>query len=254
VGLAGAIIGRFVDAVWEHANTAVDAASFRRSVVEQIGSVIGLDTAVVVPFAGPPEESTVRGAVSVGFDPALFARYLEKRHAYYASMAPLIRAISAHGAVNAFEPFGSRLSRVPAYAEVLGPGGIKSCLSGAIAFRGRPSGVLTVSRHGRGPGFGARELEHLRALLPIVGMADAALAARVEEPANDFTAPLTRREREIVALLSLGLQNKEIAASLGTSANTVRNQTIAIYQKLGVSGRVELLVRLRVAPGRLLDR
>jgi DNA-binding CsgD family transcriptional regulator len=246
VTLARAALHRFVSSVWEHANAAADVASFRRGLVAQIGAAIGLDSAVVVPFAGPSGDDGDRGAVAVGFDGALFDHYLRNRRRFYASMAPLTRAVAAHGAVNAFEPFGSRLSRVAAYAEVLGPGGVTSCLSAALAFRGRPNGVLSLSRHGRSPGFRARDLERLRALLPVAGMADAALVARLgEAPANDHTIALSPREREIVSLLGLGLQNKEIAAALGTSANTVRKQTIHVYEKLGVSGRVDLLVRMR---------
>lgn len=53
---------------------------------------------------------------------------------------------------------------------------------------------------------------------------------------------LTPREREIVALLGQGLRNEAVARELGISEKTVRNQLTAIYAKLGVSGRLELVV------------
>jgi DNA-binding NarL/FixJ family response regulator len=53
---------------------------------------------------------------------------------------------------------------------------------------------------------------------------------------------LTRRERQIVALLLEGCTNKSIAARLGVSDQTVKNQLSALYQKAGVSGRLALVM------------
>jgi DNA-binding NarL/FixJ family response regulator len=54
---------------------------------------------------------------------------------------------------------------------------------------------------------------------------------------------VSRRELQVASLIRAGLQNKEIAATLGTSIDTVRKQTIHAYAKLGVSGRLELVTR-----------
>ncbi len=63
-------------------------------------------------------------------------------------------------------------------------------------------------------------------------------------PANepDRTAPLTDRERRIVALVGRGLRNADIGEELGIAPKTVRKCLSAIYEKLGVADRVELLV------------
>ena len=50
---------------------------------------------------------------------------------------------------------------------------------------------------------------------------------------------LTNREREILALLADGLANKQIAARLGISANTVKTHVELLFEKLGVSSRAE---------------
>lgn len=50
---------------------------------------------------------------------------------------------------------------------------------------------------------------------------------------------LTNREREILALLADGLGNKQIAAQLGISANTVKTHLELLFDKLGVSSRAE---------------
>lgn len=51
---------------------------------------------------------------------------------------------------------------------------------------------------------------------------------------------LTPREGEIVALVTQGLRNKEIAEKLSISEQTVKNHLQNIYDKLGVSDRLEL--------------
>jgi two-component system NarL family response regulator len=64
---------------------------------------------------------------------------------------------------------------------------------------------------------------------------------------------LTPRELEVLKLLVAGLTNREIAAVLGNSENTVRNHTINIFAKLYVSDRAEAvgaaLQRGIVVPG-----
>jgi DNA-binding NarL/FixJ family response regulator len=51
---------------------------------------------------------------------------------------------------------------------------------------------------------------------------------------------LTPREEQIVSLVIEGMPNQEIALKLGVSAHTVKNHLFRIYDKLGVSNRVEL--------------
>ncbi len=53
-------------------------------------------------------------------------------------------------------------------------------------------------------------------------------------------AILSRREEMIVDLVAEGFTNREISASLGLSEHTVRNYVCRVYDKLGISSRVEL--------------
>ena len=55
-------------------------------------------------------------------------------------------------------------------------------------------------------------------------------------------AKLTKREREIIALVAEGLKNKEIAGRLFISAATVRHHLSAIFAKLEVADRLKLIV------------
>jgi DNA-binding NarL/FixJ family response regulator len=53
---------------------------------------------------------------------------------------------------------------------------------------------------------------------------------------------LTKREEDVVRLLGDGLQNREIAQQLNLSEHTVKNYLFHIFDKLGVSSRVELIL------------
>jgi len=52
---------------------------------------------------------------------------------------------------------------------------------------------------------------------------------------------LSERELEVVSSLAEGLSNREIAARLGLSQHTIKNYLFRVFDKLGVSSRVELL-------------
>jgi two-component system, NarL family, nitrate/nitrite response regulator NarL len=53
-------------------------------------------------------------------------------------------------------------------------------------------------------------------------------------------SPLSNREREIVALVAQGYKNKEMAEKMFISEQTVKNHLHNIFDKLGVSDRLEL--------------
>ena len=52
---------------------------------------------------------------------------------------------------------------------------------------------------------------------------------------------LSKREQEVVSWVTEGLTNREIAERLGLSQHTVKNHLFRIFDKLGVSNRIELL-------------
>jgi DNA-binding NarL/FixJ family response regulator len=52
---------------------------------------------------------------------------------------------------------------------------------------------------------------------------------------------LTAREEQVATLVTSGLSNREISRTLQLSENTVRNYLLHIYDKLGISKRVELV-------------
>ena len=59
-------------------------------------------------------------------------------------------------------------------------------------------------------------------------------------------ANLTPREQEVLAMLGLGLSNRDIADELFLGVETVRTYVRQVYQKLGVKNRTQAAVRARV--------
>ena len=53
---------------------------------------------------------------------------------------------------------------------------------------------------------------------------------------------LTSREEQVVALVSDGLSNRCVASELGLSEHTVKKYLFRIFEKLGISSRVELVL------------
>jgi DNA-binding NarL/FixJ family response regulator len=77
----------------------------------------------------------------------------------------------------------------------------------------------------------------LRYLLEALGEA---LPLRVVD--SKGAALLSRREQEVVHCVAEGLSNREIALRLGLTEHTVKNYLFRIFDKLGVSKRVEVVL------------
>ena len=110
----------------------------------------------------------------------------------------------------------------------------------------RPDDALSAIRAGaRGVVFKRFAIETLMTALRAVAEGEvwmppalqAAVAAGLRGPA---TATLTRREREIVRHVALGLRNAEVGRELGITEVTVKTHINNIFQKLGLRDRVEL--------------
>jgi two-component system nitrate/nitrite response regulator NarL len=74
-----------------------------------------------------------------------------------------------------------------------------------------------------------------------VGRALEAMLRR-ETGLRDLRQALTNRELDIVRMIALGLRNAEIAGRLCVSEGTVKSHLHHVYEKLGVNGRIDLLL------------
>jgi DNA-binding NarL/FixJ family response regulator len=65
-------------------------------------------------------------------------------------------------------------------------------------------------------------------------------SAGQSNPRESNRSPLSPREREIVTLVAKGFKNREMAAHLSLSEQTIKNHLRKIFDKLGVTDRLEL--------------
>ena len=66
------------------------------------------------------------------------------------------------------------------------------------------------------------------------------MRGRTRRPAGTLTA----REKAVAARVALGLSNAEIAGDMKISIQTVKNHLCSIFEKVGVTSRLELATRL----------
>jgi PAS domain S-box-containing protein len=134
----------------------------------------------------------------------------------------------------------------PVSAEIGLPAGptLRATSSPSISASGEPLGRLVILRD-------VTQEKRIQVRL------SAALAERLTRLAGPTTSDdplpdLTRREREILALVAAGMTNSEIADRLHVSANTVASHLKNLYAKLGVRTRSQaaaLAVAHGIVPG-----
>jgi DNA-binding NarL/FixJ family response regulator len=77
--------------------------------------------------------------------------------------------------------------------------------------------------------------EEVAQAVRMVGRGMSVFARQSEGPAT----PLSKREREVLELISAGATNREIAERLYLSPHTIKDHTSTLYRKLGVRNRAE---------------
>lgn len=84
-----------------------------------------------------------------------------------------------------------------------------------------------------------RQISHgIPALSPAIARRIMGHFSRTGPAVND-DGRLTERETDVLALISRGLRNAEVAAELGLADSTVAGYIKTIYRKLGISSRAE---------------
>jgi DNA-binding NarL/FixJ family response regulator len=111
------------------------------------------------------------------------------------------------------------------------------CGAHGVIFRDEPLEILSKCIHAVHKGQIWANSEHLGYLLDVVGHT---LPTILQD--TRAMQLLTKREQDVVRLVAEGLTNRDIAAQLKLSEHTVRNYLFRVFDKLGVSTRVELVL------------
>ena len=226
----GALITGLLDAV---ASDAIPARALAKVGAERISTLVG-DACIVSLLTGRSIEPV---AIS---DPCKEAARL---------LEPLLEQRV---------PAGQR-HEVSAFVERFGLG---AEFMAPMRARGRILGQVEVLRRGDARPFTAAELRLIQAVADVIalGLDESVAPSVVVNPADpDLPAPdkLSRREREVLALLALGHTNREIAEQVHLSVRTVEWHRARIQSKLHVTGRAALAQVARaygLVGGTALDR
>lgn len=91
----------------------------------------------------------------------------------------------------------------------------------------------------------ARYREEISRMLELNRQYESSVEQIIKTHFTENKSPLSERETEIAKLAVAGLTNKEIAASLFISTNTVKTQLKSIFEKLGINSRALLKQYIR---------
>lgn len=127
----------------------------------------------------------------------------------------------------------------PMYADYCRPAGIEHEILVCLRAGAPQRTVRLMFWRGSGPDFSERDLAVLTLLRPHLQAAyDAA------ERRRRGTAPITRRQRQIMEHVAGGLTNAQVARRLGLSEATVRKHLENVFARLGVTSRTAAVARL----------
>lgn len=112
--------------------------------------------------------------------------------------------------------------------------------------QGTMQDAIEALREGRAFDFLQKPLRDLHELNQVIDKAmarrrqsDSAAQPRLSSACLEGLSP---REREILTLLTHGMDNRAIASHMALSEKTIRNYLTRIYEKLGVASRMQALV------------
>jgi DNA-binding NarL/FixJ family response regulator len=111
------------------------------------------------------------------------------------------------------------------------------CGARGVVFRDEPLKTLSKCIHAVHQGQIWANSQHLGYLLDALGQA---LPLRLHD--THGIEMLSKREEDVVKLVAQGLTNRDISTRLHLSEHTVRNYLFHVFDKLGVSTRVELVL------------
>lgn len=242
------ILGFIGQVAFAHALTAAGRLDQARRVYRGLGPAAAWDVPPHVVLCGNVFALGVAVALRQSADVALLYDRLSPYRGHH--VASGMSAMVYFGPIELWLGFGARhLGRLDDAVADLRHAERACAANGADAFRVESQYELAVAlleraSHG--------DVDEAQDLLRVAGAGAAELgmrpiAAKVESQraglaANGGTARLTRREREVAALVAEGLTNRDIAQRLFIAEKTAENHVQHILTKLGLSSRSQIAV------------
>jgi DNA-binding CsgD family transcriptional regulator len=226
--------GRHVAELALIAREALNRTAFIVHALQKMNDIVPFDSAVF------SRSEASEPLTTIGVEPSAVP-YLEACERnfddYVSELQPGFEVAARDGGVIDHDVFGADFRRASRfYAEIVRPQGIESVLMLLPRWRRRSLGLLRFERH-TSRRFDRDDLARLLALMPVFELALVVLPFAAP---GDRLSPLTRREGEIAEHVARGLTTPQIAALLGTSRFTIRNQISRLFDKTRTSSRSEL--------------
>jgi DNA-binding CsgD family transcriptional regulator len=238
------VLERAVGEIVAAAHTHTTPKPFLDAALREAARLVGCDSAILLPTACAPPGTLNRGPESA----AIYQHYRIHEARYRGELARGHAIAEQQGGYIDSDVYTlAERSRLAFFNEIVRPQGVQSRIVANVSFHGRLDALIQLCRHGRGARFCTRELDLIRQLLPTLSLTYAAVRSsaglRAPPVLGQRLDELTARERQIAHFVGCGYQNKEIAALLGSSPITIRNQLSHIFRKVGISGRAALAAR-----------
>ena len=236
---------------------ATSVADFRRALGSALMPFVGADSAGMIdPLWLESDDRRARERlVGIGSSARFEEPFATHRRRYARSMTRMLRAMRAGVPVVDLDVYDAReRERLAVYREVFVPQRTSSVMMAAVGVGTGPVVTVVFKRHGRASAFGAGDKSKLQDILPTIALADICFRCGLSaSPAAGPTRTLREcglgaREAQVAALASRGLRNAEIAALLGTSAETVKKQLRRVFAKVDVANRTELAMLCAGSP------
>lgn len=221
----------------EECTAARDLEDFRERVLDGFGRHFGYRDVTFFSGRTLPDIFTDTSPVVVGRIQRLVPSYIEHFH----DLDPF------HTACRVMPPYGptplslDRLPRLrdPRHREYLERFLFRHRIHSKVVIPLRsPAGAAGIGVMAERPeAFGARELATMTAVAPHL---DNLLALHLRAPRPKDLLRLTPRQREVARLAATGATNRQIAAALSVSIDTVKKHLTAVFAQLGCDSRTQL--------------
>jgi DNA-binding CsgD family transcriptional regulator len=232
----------------ELARGSVELPAFRRAALERLVASVPADVALFHELS-PRSPLTRAAALHVDLG------WLQSTLSTWDELAVLFGAMltdaQAHGGVAlARRAFAARARVAKQWSQrIARPLGVTDVVVMHLIAHERVISAIVLGRARKRPPFSERELVLLAQLTPVLTVCDAWLQQRAGTPkgmpmtVRCVDGRLTARQRELVEQVALGHADREIAASLSISPNTVRNLLVVVRSRLGAANRAEIVHR-----------